>query len=179
VVVGGVGYRPFNMHADDVADSLNAQFKQTNNQRLVLVYRVREPLANSRITYTSPLLESLHGGWYHEQLLAVGRKWTVINGIARAEEEVSADVHQMPCRDVRENLSGLARDKDPTKYEFVGAVQSSTLITHRLQANPLGYAMARGELPLIAEDEAGVGPVRGFGRASQRHAAAVRRGLGL
>jgi RHS repeat-associated protein len=176
---GGVGYRPYNMTAEDVANSLTEHFHASNDQRLVLVYRVREPLAGGRIKYTSPLLESLHGGWYHEQLLAVGRKWTIVNGLLRDSDEVDASLQRTPWRSVRENLQGLARDQDKTEYAFVGTVRSSTLSTNRLQSNPLGYAMPRGQLAMIAEEQVSDGPVRGFGRASQRHASAVRQGLGL
>ncbi|MDX2166833.1 MAG: RHS repeat-associated core domain-containing protein [Deltaproteobacteria bacterium] len=66
--IGGVGYRPYGLDVDDV-DRMTAQYyTQHGSAGNSLIFRIRYEDAT---TFTSPVMETLHIGFYHEALLAV------------------------------------------------------------------------------------------------------------
>jgi len=80
----GIGYKPFGLTVDDVDKEMATQ-RATAQDHNVLVYRLR--YNGSKLAFTSPLLESMHIGNYHEAVFAVsgqglwlGDTWAVDGG---------------------------------------------------------------------------------------------------
>jgi len=75
--LAGFGYKPFNLTAGDVAESVTEHFNGGRADTDILVYRVRSPLFRVRGVsapqFTSPLLEMGHLGIYHETVVGVLR----------------------------------------------------------------------------------------------------------
>ncbi|MGH7789692.1 MAG: RHS repeat-associated core domain-containing protein [Candidatus Binatia bacterium] len=71
-LVGGVGYRPFGLRVDDVDELALSHFQDRNNINQSLVFRVRYN-TSGKASFTSPAMESLHVGNYHEAVFAISR----------------------------------------------------------------------------------------------------------
>jgi RHS repeat-associated protein len=181
---GGHGYRPFNLNADDVADLIDAHFEDPP-ARDVLVFRVRYPAGDSRFSYTSPLLERLHAGVYDERTVAVSGNWFLINGLAGDDDDPAVEV--LHTRQNWRVTAAVLREFDPTgQYAYIGRIaQTSGNLAH-LSGSPLGLPAFTDDTSLLRRARGGTltespdAPARtAIGRACQRHAAAIRRGLGL
>ncbi|MGH7789691.1 MAG: RHS repeat-associated core domain-containing protein [Candidatus Binatia bacterium] len=96
----GLGYKPFSLNADDVTRQATTHFASGDRDTDVLVYRVRGPLFRIRGVnapqFTSPLLEAVNLGVYHESLVGVLRQWdSSIQGLANANYSISAEPMQV------------------------------------------------------------------------------------
>jgi hypothetical protein len=177
-LVGGLGYRPYNMTAGQVERfSLNELSKEDADD--LLVFRARSDVFRSTdrtlpFANTGPLLESLHLGGYHEQLIGFGRASILMN-----ELTVDDDGYAMIST---QELAQLASDR--VHYMYVGRVPASEENIEAMKASPFGVPFrprsdSIGSIMSIESEDDELREYSLFRRNCQMHSAAVRRGLGL
>ncbi len=80
--VFGMGYHPYAMKGEDVAQMLKGMrggmFGETTDDS-VLIFRTREPYAPWKLKGTSPLAEALELGNYHERIVAIASDFSEHN----------------------------------------------------------------------------------------------------
>jgi RHS repeat-associated protein len=176
--VGGVGYRPYNLTAEGV------QLKQASelmDEDGLLIFRTRRGAVDTsssaetsswKLSYhnTSPLLEELHLGVYHEGLIAISRKEIYSNELLNHDGDAFIAT------------GGLDKIPENLQYIYVGRVDANEGFINEFQSSPLDVPMQRragSVVSLDAHDEERTEPYRMFSRNCQHHALAVRRALGL
>lgn len=119
--VGGVGYRPFGLTMNDVDRATSSFYSDANNVDDALIFRVRY---NEFGTFTSPVMEQLHVGFYHEAILTVSN-----DTVMKADVTVSSDRYRWQTRWSR-NADEVAQ---PSKF-LAGKTSKSLIfsgVTHR------------------------------------------------
>lgn len=173
--VAGIGYRPYNLTADDVQ---LAALNHLGAHDDLLIFRARIGIFNSggrelAFVHTSPLLEQLHLGMYHERLIAFGR-----DAILRTDLTVDEDGF---ARIATSELKDLPADYE---YRYAGRIrQPSEADIRTFQSSPLGVPMRARAGSVVSLDAQAEELDRErysmWRRNCQMHAAAVRRELGL
>jgi RHS repeat-associated protein len=168
----GWGYRPYDMTADDV---LGVALKRLPAGDDLLIFRARRPAIDSfgyRLPYmnTSPLLEDLHLGVYHEELIGFSR-----SAILRTHLTVDDDGDAFITADEIDHL-------EPMQYQYVGSVPANPGNAAAMKSSPLGVPISglnRDSFHSVTSSELDQQRYRVFGRNCQNHAALVRKQLGL
>jgi RHS repeat-associated protein len=172
--VAGVGYRPYNLTADNVAVKAGSALIGDDDD--LLIFRTRRSAAvtisghDVPFKITSPLLEDLHLGVYHEGLIAISKREILYNELLVNEDNAAIDTGVLD--EVPKNL----------QYAYVGRVPAEEWYTNEFKSSPLGVPMQRRENSIVSldsNDEANGERYRVLSRNCQHHALAVRRALGF
>jgi RHS repeat-associated protein len=173
-MLGGVGYHRFNLTGQQVSDMIEQLEGQPRETVFVFRRRLALPTDRSELgitagpsqrflrlpIQTSPIQESLHLGFYHEQLIAVGNNDFFSTEITGPVETVKARIRLATTQKMFSKLN--TRD-----FEFVGTVENFD-VRRGFTQNPLNFPTGRGPTPY-----------RLFTNNCQHHAAAVRAALGF
>lgn len=119
--IGGVGYRPFGLTMDDVDRTTSSFYSDADNAGNALIFRVRY---NEFGAFTSPVMEQLHVGFYHEAILTVSN-----DTVMKADVTMSDDRYRWQTRWSR-NADEVAQ---PSKF-LAGKTSKSLIfsgVTHR------------------------------------------------
>jgi hypothetical protein len=145
----------------------------------ILVFRARTNQVGTSgrtfsLPHTSPLLERLHLGLYHESVIAFSRDEVLLNHLTVDDDGYA----WITTKAVEDPLS------DKYQYMYAGRVERSAGFRQMVQSSPLDIPIWRRAGSIVSVDSDGVediDPVEysKFGNNCQVHAAAVRRALGL
>jgi len=173
-MLGGAGYHRFNLTGQQVSDMIEQLEGQPRETVFVFRRRLALPTDPRELNIaagpsqrilrlpiqTSPIQESLHLGFYHEQLIAVGNSDFFSTEITGPVETVQARIRLATTQKIFSKLK--TRD-----FEFVGAVDNFN-VKKGFTQNPLNFPTGGGPTPY-----------RLFTNNCQHHAAAVRAALGF
>jgi RHS repeat-associated protein len=127
-IVGGLGYRPYNMNVDDVDMVASIFHADDANRGQALVFAVREPLEGN-LDYTTPIMQSKTVGAFHESLLVVSRDTAMSSEVNAYEfvrgsaiEGMAVGGRRFDWSERPLNESGISTT---ASYRYVGQVADS------------------------------------------------------
>lgn len=191
--LAGVGYKPFGLAADDVAQQAMSHLATGGTPTEILVYRVREPLVRvgrfRARPFTSPVLELGHLGIYHETLVGVLMQYDEdAHDIALRHYEVSAEPLRIESesrwthRRLVTNGTGVGL-RPSSSAAFVGVYRGgdSDFRAALFRQNGDNDFVTRDDLikSRAANERYPADPYRLFGNNCQNFAARIRQNLGV
>jgi RHS repeat-associated protein len=127
-IVGGLGYRPYNMTVDDVDMVASIFHADDANRGQALVFAVREPL-DGNLNYTTPIMQSKTVGAFHESLLVVSRDTAMSTEVNAYEFVRDSTIEAMAVGSRKFDWSARPLDESGISttgsYRYVGQVADS------------------------------------------------------
>lgn len=169
-LVGGSGYDRFRLKGKDLADGIDLLQSQPAGEAFIFrrVRPMTSPWGEEMEVRTSPVMESLHLGQYHEQIVAVTRDGLYLTELAEA------GVRSTSLTATPQLLRPMLEQVDEAQFELVGHTTSFRPDLGEIEG--IGRRTAGEQAAARWQDPR---TWRGLGNASQRHAAAVLRSLGI
>jgi len=150
-LAGGVGYNPYTLRGSDVLERL-----QKADSNSVLIFRERTQ-GNSLKTFTSPLMEAVGIGRYHERIVAVANDFSATTELGLPREGYGW-VKTSGIEGAGRVQSFLTRDR-PARYQFVGTVSRDSFSAATFRGlNPRGLLSGAEFQQRLIDDKWGLSP---------------------